>query len=264
MGLPSRKMEVLAELPMPDIINVANRGMQGTVKMLSGRIGLVESNIRRYLQQLHGDGLAYIGCWNQTVGDFAPVWVRGKGKHAPKPDFTPLTSAEWSRNYRARRRIEREMKKKDAELAVKKVEPASSIRTMNMIDIPVFLHQTGFAQPVTLSDENLPGVDRIRNHIIDNPRVSVREIVAALGLSGTVVRNAVFRLNANGAIRRSANKEQDKRVRWESGMDAEYEKREAELGQPKQFTVSTWVPEKRRDYLTAALFGMENVDRRKA
>lgn len=133
-----------------------------------------------------------------------------------------------------------------------------------MTNIPVFLHQTEFVKPFPLKSEALPDVQRVRNHIIDNPRVSVREIVAALGLSGTVVRNAVFRLNANGAIRRADSEGQDKRVRWESGMDAEYEKRQAEFGQPKQVTVSTWTPEKRRDYLTAALFGMSNVDRRKS
>lgn len=112
-----------------------------------------------------------------------------------------------------------------------------------------------FVKPVTLHVEMQTDVTRIKNHIIDNPGVTVRQIVDAVGVPAQQVRNAVFRLNAQGVIRRSAPRDDEKRVRWEEGPDEDYERRQNEFGRPKQTIVSTWEPEKRRDYMTAALFG---------
>lgn len=131
-----------------------------------------------------------------------------------------------------------------------------------MSDIPTFLNQSEFVKPVTLKLETIPDVQRVKNHIIDNPGVTVRDIVDSLGLPAQQVRNAVGRLSANGLIRRAKNEDGEKRVRWEAGTDEDYERRQAEFGQPKQTIVSEWIPERRRDPLTAALFGMSNVDRR--
>lgn len=120
-----------------------------------------------------------------------------------------------------------------------------------------------FVKPVQLHAEMLPEVTRVKNHIIDNPGVTVREMVTALGITAKQVRNSVCRLNAQGMVQRAKAREGEKRVRWEAGADDDYERRQSEFGKPKQTIVTEWTPERRRDYLTAALFGMSNVDRRK-
>jgi hypothetical protein len=116
-------------------------------------------------------------------------------------------------------------------------------------------HMNEYVQPITPAKGFIPEVERVRRHIVDNPGVSVREMVDALGLDAQNIRNSVCRLNANGHIRRQAPRAGEKRVRWEAGPDQNYENRIAEYGQPKQTTVSTWEPCTLTDPMIDHLFG---------
>lgn len=56
------------------------------------------STLHKWVSRLRKDGKMHIGRWERTLGPFAPVYVLGSGKDAPRPKR--WTSAQLQKRYR--------------------------------------------------------------------------------------------------------------------------------------------------------------------
>lgn len=102
-----RRAQILATLP-------------ATQLMIRQKTKIGQATISRWCNDLVASGDAHIGAWvrSPTGGPFAAVYHAGPGQEAPC-DLKPLTHAQLSRRYRARKiRVEaREKAHREARLA---------------------------------------------------------------------------------------------------------------------------------------------------
>lgn len=106
---------------------------------------------------------------------------------------------------------------------------------------------------------------RVFTYLHDNGSKTLSEISEATGINKNTVRTCLFRLAGEGRVCKTPVGEKGYFQQWQIGKDESYAQRSDDSKSYRviQRTVSTWTPERRRDPLTAALFGMSNVDRRK-
>jgi hypothetical protein len=105
-------------------------------------------------------------------------------------------------------------------------------------------------------------IQQVEQYVIDHPKCRRVDIINALGVHSASVSGALERLCDLGKIKRVREKEGG-RVKWEAGAeDGWLPKTDLNYGRPTQTTVTTWEPERRRDHLTAALFGRGPANRR--
>lgn len=103
---------------------------------------------------------------------------------------------------------------------------------------------------------------QVLDYVKAHPECRRRDIVRALGLTKGSVSTILSRLSLAGKVHRASG---DAIAAWVEGPPEGWVPPVVKAdGSPSQETVTTWTPDLRRDYLTAALFGMENVDRRQS
>lgn len=121
-------------------------------------------------------------------------------------------------------------------------------------DIPTFLHNSPFVQPVAPGLMAMPTMQRIVTYLSREPAKSAKEIAAALALSVPAARTALYKLALSGEVRKMDKPHGNATVRYELGEDESYLKRGGGW-KATHATVKQWEPETRRDELVAALFG---------
>lgn len=122
-----------------------------------------------------------------------------------------------------------------------------------------------YTTPIFIYNDTLMALNlRVHDYVIRHKKCGRSDIAKALEIPANRVSAILNDLSKQGKVRRVRSNENAAEWVWEPGAAADYEPKEITIhGNMIQRTVDTWEPERRRDPLTAALFGMSNVDRRK-